>query len=131
MSQTNKIIVLYDAYCVLCNKSIIWIIKNDVNNFFSFAHYKGNFSKINYPELTKIDTISIITKKGDYLQKSEAVLYILDVINKLTFIQKIIKVIPVKTRDLIYDKIAKNRYSLFGKYSTCEIPKPEWKSKFL
>jgi predicted DCC family thiol-disulfide oxidoreductase YuxK len=40
-------------------------------------------------------------------------------------------VIPKFIRDAVYDFIARNRYSWFGKKDQCMIPTAELKSKFL
>ena len=34
-------------------------------------------------------------------------------------------------RDWFYDLIAKNRYRIFGKYHSCPLPNPEYRSKFI
>ncbi|PYX11285.1 MAG: hypothetical protein DMG84_24245 [Acidobacteria bacterium] len=43
----------------------------------------------------------------------------------------IVKHLPRWVRDKIYNLIARNRYQLFGKYQTCQIPDEKYRSKFL
>src|SRR2546421_5956482 len=43
----------------------------------------------------------------------------------------IVKHLPRWIRDKIYNLIARNRYQLFGKYQTCQIPDEKYRSKFL
>jgi predicted DCC family thiol-disulfide oxidoreductase YuxK len=40
-------------------------------------------------------------------------------------------IIPRPIRDWVYDRIAKSRYSLFGKRDSCMIPTPSLKKRFL
>ncbi len=39
--------------------------------------------------------------------------------------------IPKPLRDWAYDRIARNRYSIFGKYDTCMLPEPDHMKRFL
>lgn len=40
-------------------------------------------------------------------------------------------IIPKPVRDFLYNLIARNRYSLFGKKDSCMMPTPESKAKFI
>ena len=41
--MTKKIaLVFYDATCVLCDRAILWLIKNDVESLFYFSHVTSN-----------------------------------------------------------------------------------------
>ncbi len=130
-STKKKVIVFYDAYCALCDNSILWIIKNDKKNEFYFSHYKSNFAKKSFPIVEKKEAISILTHKGDIIQKSEAIIYLLEKLSKYSILKNLIKLFPGIIRDFFYDIIAKNRYNWFGKYDTCKTPKKEWQAKFL
>ena len=127
----NKVIVFYDAYCVLCDSSIIWLIENDKNNILQFSHFKSDFALSKIKNTENSDTVSILTSNGEILQKSDAVIFLLTLLKKYVILKSIIQITPKVIRDFFYDVIAKNRYKWFGKYESCKIPKSEWKSKFL
>ena len=58
----------------------------------------------------------------------------LKIIQQLPFpirILIILKYTPKYFRDFLYDKIANNRYKLFGKFDKCMLPKEEHKHRFL
>jgi len=38
---------------------------------------------------------------------------------------------PKPVRDFVYDRIAKNRYRIFGRYESCIVPGPEFRSRVL
>lgn len=44
---------------------------------------------------------------------------------------KALLLLPRPLRDWLYDRVAKNRYALFGKKDSCEIPAPELRERFL
>jgi len=43
----------------------------------------------------------------------------------------VFKIIPKPIRDWMYDRIALNRYHLFGKYEYCSLPTPDHDKRYL
>ncbi len=41
------------------------------------------------------------------------------------------RIVPRRIRDWLYDRIARNRYRLFGKRATCLVPSPEVAARFM
>ena len=39
--------------------------------------------------------------------------------------------LPRDARNWLYDRIARNRYSLFGRYDTCMVPSPDVRRRFV
>ncbi len=115
----------------MCNKSIIWLIKNDSCNLLKFSHFKSDYAIKNHKTASEIETISIKDENDNYLYRSDAVLYLLKKIKKLKFIWILGFLTPKFIRDGIYNFIAKNRYKWFGKYESCLIPDEKIKSKFI
>lgn len=122
----NKTLILFDGICILCNKYILFIAKNDRSDNFRFMSIQNikikELEKYSSLDITNINSICVITK-GKLNTKSKAVLLIL---SKLRFpynLGMIFFVIPNIIRDLFYDLIAKNRYNLFGKTEHCSLLK--------
>ena len=44
---------------------------------------------------------------------------------------KLLRYVPRVLRDWAYDRIALNRYQLFGKYDVCLLPSPDHERRFL
>ncbi len=131
MTSNNSILVFYDGECVLCNKSIIWFIKNDTKNILKFSHFKSKFVLKKHKNVSKIEAVSIRDDNGNYLNRSDAILYLLKKLNKYKFLRILGSLTPKFIRDSIYNFIAKNRYKWFGKYESCLIPDDKIKSKFI
>ena len=56
-----------------------------VGNFnFKVTNLQSNFTKTNYIEVTKVDSVAVILKDGGILQKTKAVSYILKKIKRLS-----------------------------------------------
>jgi len=43
----------------------------------------------------------------------------------------ILKLIPNIIRDYVYDRIARNRYKIFGKYNKCTFPTEDHNNRYL
>lgn len=127
-------IILFDGLCNLCNGSVQFIINRDSKKQFRFASLQSSFGKnqLHAFGLSANELYSIIlVKDGTYLQKSNAALEIAKNLEGQWPLFYIFKIVPRFLRDWIYDIIAKNRYSWFGKKDSCMIPTPELKSRFL
>ena len=131
MEELKHEIIIYDGVCVLCNFFIRWILKKDQNLNFKVTNLQSNFTKTNYIEVTKVDSVAVILKDGGILQKSKAVAYILKKIKRLLLIRLLLIVFPSFLSNFIYDLIAKSRYLLFGKYSSCPVLVGDLKSRII
>ena len=131
MEELKHEIIIYDGVCVLCNFFIRWILKKDQDFNFKVTNLQSNFTKTNYIEVTKVDSVAVILKDGGILQKSKAVAYILKKIKRLLLIRLLLIVFPSFLSNFIYDLIAKSRYLLFGKYSSCPVLVGNLKSRII
>lgn len=131
MEELKHEIIIYDGVCVLCNFFIRWILKKDQNFNFKVTNLQSNFTKTNYIEVTKVDSVAVILKDGGILQKSKAVAYILKKIKRLLLIRLLLIIFPSFLSNFIYDLIAKSRYLLFGKYSSCPVLVGDLKSRII
>ena len=79
MKNGNKNIVVFDGVCILCNKTVQWIIRNDSKSKFRFTSAQSKMGQLLLKEHVSADSfksILYITDNRVYL-KSTAVLRIL------------------------------------------------------
>ena len=130
----NKLIILFDGVCNLCNNSIQFIIKRDKKQHFLFASLQSDAAQdiLLQFQLKNSDFDSIIfIENGKIYQKSTAILKISTYLGGLWKLNYGFIIIPKFIRDTIYSFIAKNRYKWFGKKNVCMIPTKELKIRFL
>ena len=77
-----------------------------------------------------MDTI-LLVEDGKIYAKSEAALRILRQLGEIGRLSPVLRVIPRRIRDGIYDFIARNRYGWFGRRDQCMIPTDDIRSRFL
>ena len=125
---------MFDGVCNLCSGSVQFIIKRDSKRIFKFASLQSEFGQQQLKRLG-ISTDSfqsiILIKDESILQQSDAALEIAKHLSGLWPMFFGFKVLPRFIRDAVYDWIAKNRYSWFGKKESCWLPSPDLKSRFI
>ncbi len=130
----DKIIIIFDGVCNLCNSSVNFLIDHDPQDVFRFASLQSETGKRFLNEIAlntqNFDSVVVIDTDRYYI-KSSAVFKIADFLPLPFSLLKIGKILPVFFTDWIYDLIASSRYSLFGKRDVCRIPTPEIRMKFL
>jgi predicted DCC family thiol-disulfide oxidoreductase YuxK len=127
-----QVVIYFDGVCNLCNGFIDSLIQEDQNQFFKFAALQGASAKNVFPDINSESLKTVIVQVGDTrLQKAEAVLFILGALGGFWRIFTIFRIIPVRILNFVYDQIAKNRYRVFGKQSSCRLPSPQERALFL
>jgi predicted DCC family thiol-disulfide oxidoreductase YuxK len=126
-------IILFDGVCNLCSSTVSFLIKYDKNNIFKFAASQTNAGENiirQYSILNEAKSV-IFIKDGIVFYKSDAVIEIAKQIKGWPHIFKYASLFPKFLRDGMYNLIAKNRYSLFGKKENCMVPREEDRNRFL
>tara|TARA_B110000003_G_scaffold114041_1_gene116670 strand:+ start:1917 stop:2312 length:396 start_codon:yes stop_codon:yes gene_type:complete len=127
-------IIFFDGVCNLCNKSINRLIKNDVKKKFKFASLQSDFAMSFVPNQMinhkNLDTI-LLYKKGQFYDRSNAVLNICKALGGGFNLFLIGYIVPRFIRDAMYRLVANNRYEWFGKEDQCMVPTDDLKDRFL
>ena len=121
MEQT---ILYYDGLCVLCNKSMRFIINRDRKKQFKI----GFLDELKNQD--KQDSVVLI-HKGIKYNYSNAVIKSLILIGGIYKLAALLFIFPNSLRDFVYKIIAKNRYKWFGKHNTCPTLPQEWKERLI
>lgn len=126
-------IVIFDGVCNLCNNVILTLIKYDKNNqlYFTASQSKAGLQILNKYAIPHNTSSVIFIKNEQIFTSSDAILEIVKLIKGWPRVLLIGKMIPKKRRDVIYNWIAKYRYTLFGKKDYCSIPDTSMEHKFI
>jgi predicted DCC family thiol-disulfide oxidoreductase YuxK len=131
----KKSIILFDGVCNLCNSSVQFVLKHDINKNFLFASLQSDAAtkillQLNKKSFKKIESIVLVENEQLYF-KSTAALKVAKNLSGITRILYFFIIIPTPIRDYVYDFIAKNRYNWFGKKEKCMIPDKDIANRFL
>lgn len=123
-------IILFDGVCNMCNSAVNLALDWDPKGKLRFAALQSNVGRsllqYNGREANDISSIVLVTPTGAYI-KSDAILKITEALTAGSIIP--LKptailgqyLIPKFIRDIIYDGVANNRYSIMGKRNECRL----------
>ena len=125
-------LILFDGVCVLCSQWVRFVIDRDVSAQFRFVPIQSSYG-LSLARRLRIDaknpeTNAVVIGEQAYF-KSDAVIHVLDRLPRLSWLA-IFGFVPRPLRDWAYDRLARNRYRLFGKTETCIVPTPEAVRRF-
>jgi predicted DCC family thiol-disulfide oxidoreductase YuxK len=133
VSATDQVI-LFDGVCKLCNAWSNFIIKHDHQHVFKLCSVQSREGQkiLKHFGLPTDVYESMLYVEGDkFYTQSDA---FFQVIGKLGYPWKVVCLfwlIPKPMRNWLYDRIALNRYRLFGKYDVCLLPTADHKARYL
>ncbi len=121
---TRKIaIVLFDAHCPLCRRTVAFLMKKDRKRSLIFIsmHAQAGRTLMEKQGITlKMDTFVFI-KGSSCLIRSDAVLGIARQLGGIWLYLRFFSVIPRPLRDGCYTFLARKRYQWFGKHKSCGL----------
>lgn len=114
----GQAILVYDGTCLLCSRSVQFILKYDTNIHFLFSTFQSDFSK---KRILSPDSVVVVTPDEKLLKQHNAVRYVITILPKLRWLRFLFVLTPSFLQKGIYTLVAKNRKRWFGSHS-CMLP---------
>jgi predicted DCC family thiol-disulfide oxidoreductase YuxK len=133
-------ILLYDGVCGLCHRLVQFVLRHDRDATFRFASLQSRLAAVVLSRHgispQQLDTVYVVLNHNAteevLLARSDAVLFVLSQIGGIGSIAaRALRLFPRPLRDFAYNRIARNRYRVFGRYDSCPVPTTESRSRFL
>ena len=128
-------IVIFDGVCTLCNHTVDFLTRHDPSGEFRFASFQSPIGTQLLAEQGVVGpptTVYVITRTNTLLVESEAMIHLGTLIGgPWAMAARVIRVVPRGLRNSIYQWTSRNRYRWFGMRSTCRVPTPKERSRFL
>lgn len=127
-------IILFDAVCKLCNGWSRFIIRVDQHHKFKLCSVQSQEGQaiLEWFALPLDNFTTMLLVQGNRaFTKSDSFIQIMKQLPLPFSLLVILKLLPKRMRDWLYDRIALNRYRLFGKYEVCMLPSADHKQRFL
>ena len=127
-------VILFDNVCRLCSGSVQFVLKHNTDESIKFASVQSALGRAVltfYGMPTDVYETMLYIEHGRLYTKSTAALKIA---RRLSFpwpLLQIWVVVPRFIRDGLYDRIARNRYKLFGKHDQCYLPDEKMLKRFI
>ncbi|MGI9382235.1 MAG: thiol-disulfide oxidoreductase DCC family protein [Methyloligellaceae bacterium] len=126
-------LIVFDGVCHMCSGWVGFLLPRDKERRFLFVPAQSPLGRRLLAE-NDIDpddpeTFVLVTGGGVHF-KSEAILRILGALKGWRW-TAVFRVLPSPVRDWLYDRIARNRYRLFGRRQECLVALPGSDDRFL
>lgn len=131
MSQGG--IILFDGVCVLCSRWVSFVLERDVARRFRFVAIQTPAGRA-LAERHGVDpdnppTTIVIAGDTAHFRSDAALVVLRDL--PLWGWTRFLRAVPGALRDWLYDRIAQNRYRIFGRRDACLVPTPDIRSRFI
>jgi predicted DCC family thiol-disulfide oxidoreductase YuxK len=134
-------VILFDGVCNMCNSAVNVALDWDSRGKLRFAALQSNVGRAllqkNGRNAEDISSIVLVTSDGAYV-KSDAILKIAEELTPLPLfplrpaaaLGRVL--VPKILRDVIYDGVADNRYTIMGKREECRLDSDgEFEDRFI
>jgi predicted DCC family thiol-disulfide oxidoreductase YuxK len=130
----NDRVVLFDGVCRLCGAWARFLIRFDTRHVFRLATVQSDEGKAilawfglptdHYETMVLVEGSQAYTRSSAFIR----VMLRLPVPWRLAAVSWIV---PAFFRNWMYDRIARNRYRIFGRHDVCVVPTPDHQRRFL
>lgn len=126
-------LILFDGVCLFCSRWVRFVLARDESRRFSLATLQSPYGRA-VAERIGIEAddpeTNVVVLGGEALFKSDAAIGVLSALPGHGW-ARALKLAPKPLRDFAYDRIASNRYRLFGKSDACFLPSIADRARFL
>ncbi|RWA64723.1 DCC1-like thiol-disulfide oxidoreductase family protein [Mesorhizobium sp.] len=133
-SDADRPLIVFDGVCVFCSGFVQMIVKLDRDKRFRFATAQSPFGealfrKYGLPTDNYETNLAVID--GDAFTKLDSFVAVMAALGWPWRAARLLLVLPRPLRDWLYDRVARNRYALFGRKDSCEIPSAELRQRLI
>lgn len=132
--ERPTMIIVFDAECLLCNGWVQFLLRHDRQGHIRFASIQGvKGSQLLAQAGLKaevLDTLLVIEGNRSW-RYSTAIFQVLHSLGWPWRLAWVAWLVPSPLRDAAYRLIARNRYRIFGRSTTCILPPADFATRFL
>ncbi len=126
--------ILFDGVCNLCSWSVQFLAPRDRNRSLWFAAVQSATGQTVLKEQglpTDAYESFVLVEDGRAYFRSDAFFRTLRHMTWPWPLLGIGRVLPRAVADWLYDRVARNRYAVFGRKAVCMLPRPDLSARFL
>jgi len=137
--DSGRHLLLYDGVCGLCDRFVRFVLARDHRGRFRFATLQGPVGRDLVAAFgrdpDRLETVHVVvdyrSDAARVLNRSAAALFVLGQLGWPWRLASILRRVPAALRDRLYDRVAAHRYRLFGRHTSCPVPDPRYRDRFL
>ena len=127
-------LIVFDGECVLCSAFTRFVFRHDRRGRFRFTMAQSPLGQGLYRHygLNPQDfETNLVILDGVLHAKMASFATVMATLGWPWRALSVVRLIPRPIGDWLYDRIARNRYRLFGRYDACRMPSPELRARVI
>jgi predicted DCC family thiol-disulfide oxidoreductase YuxK len=130
----DKALIVFDGVCVLCSAFARFVLKRDPHFRFRFTTAQSPLGQAlfrHYGLDAETFETNLLIADGRAWGKLDTVAVAGNRLGGVWRACGVLRFIPSAIADWLYDRVALNRYALFGRTERCMMPPPQWRERFI
>lgn len=128
----SRPLFLFDGICVLCSTGAAFLMRHDKEGRVALASAQSKLGRALYAHYgMRIDDSYLLIADGRAWTKVDGWVRVAREMGGLWRVAELMRIIPGPIRNWLYDKLAANRYRLFGQTGYCELLTPEQRKRMI
>lgn len=127
-------LIVFDGVCVMCTAFARFVAARDRQRRFRFSSAQSALGQALYRHYgldhTELETFLLVAD-GRASAKMEALTGIMQRLGGIWGVAGILRILPRRLSDWLYDRIAHNRYRIFGRRDECIRPDESWRDRVI
>ncbi|WP_407660573.1 thiol-disulfide oxidoreductase DCC family protein [Mesorhizobium huakuii] len=127
-------LIVFDGVCVLCSGFVRMVVRLDRQSRFRFATAQSPFGEALFRKhglRTDAYETNLVLVDGLAFTKLDSLVAVMSELGWPWRAAKVLLLLPRPLRDWLYIGIAGNRYALFGRKDSCDIPSAELRGRLI
>ena len=132
--DASQPLIVFDGVCVLCSGFVRMVVRLDRKNRFRFATAQSPLGEALFQKhglRTDSYETNLALIDGAAFMRLESLVAVMAELGWPWRVARILLLLPRPLRNWLYDRIAGNRYALFGKKDNCDIPSAELRGRLI
>lgn len=126
---------VFDGVCVLCSATVRFVLAHERDRSLSFAAAQSPLGQAIYAALgmpgDRFESMVVIEQGRAFVKSAGALRLARRLRQPWRLLGAVTRILPRPLRDWIYDRVAGNRYALFGRYDACMVPDASLADRFV
>ena len=130
----DRPVIVFDGVCVLCSGFARFVARRDASRQFRFVAAQSPLGAAIYRH-AGLDPVNyetnLLIDGGHIFGKMDAVAGIMRRLGGIWRLAALAGRLPHGIADRLYDRVAQNRYRLFGRRQACIVPDADWRDRMV
>lgn len=130
----RKPLIVFDGVCVFCSGFVHLVMRLDHDKRFRFATAQSPLGEALFRAHglpTDIYETNLAIVDGVAFTRMESFVAVMATLGWPWRAAKVLLLLPRPLRNWLYDRVARNRYRLFGRKESCSIPSAELRQRLI